>query len=63
VSDHVSFWRHDIPAMLFTDSGKHRNPRVHCESGPDDADTIDTPFAAAVARSALAGVVDALDLR
>jgi hypothetical protein len=63
VSDHVSFWKNEFPSLLFTDSGRFRNPHLHCRTGRDAPDTLDYGFAAHVTRSALMGVVSALELR
>ncbi len=63
VSDHVSFWNVDVPAMLFTDSGRYRNPNIGCTLHPDAADTLDYVFTGKVARAALAAAVTALQIR
>lgn len=36
-SDHRSYWQHDIPALLITDTSHYRNPNYHTEK-----DTLDT---------------------
>jgi hypothetical protein len=38
-SDHRSFWKHDIPAILITDTAIFRNPHYHLAS--DRAETLD----------------------
>jgi hypothetical protein len=62
-SDHASFWDAGMPALLFTDTGPFRNPRIHCERGADDADSLDYGFAERALRVALGVVVEALELR
>lgn len=63
MSDHVSFWNVEVPAMLFTDSGRYRNPNIGCKAQPDSVDTLDYAFAGKVARAALAAAVTALEIR
>jgi hypothetical protein len=62
-SDHASFWEQGMPGLLFTDSGPFRNPRIHCRRGDDDAESLDYDFAARVARTGIAVLADALELR
>jgi len=38
-SDHASFWREKIPAVMLTDTSFHRNPNYH--TGRDTWDTLD----------------------
>lgn len=38
-SDHASFWRHDVPAILITDTAAFRDPHYHRAS--DDGSQID----------------------
>ena len=63
VSDHVSFWKSNIPALLFTDSGSFRNPHFHCRKSADSPDTLSYDFAGRVAQATLGAVVTALELR
>lgn len=39
-SDHASFWRHDIPAVLITDTAAFRDPRYH--HATDDGEQVDS---------------------
>lgn len=41
-SDHLPFWRADIPAALWTDTGNFRNPHYH--RAGDTPDTLDYAF-------------------
>lgn len=41
-SDHAPFWRHDIGAVLVTDTANFRNPNYHKPT--DTVQTIDQPF-------------------
>jgi len=38
-SDHWSFWQHDIPAVMITDTGPYRNPHYH--KSTDTWETLD----------------------
>lgn len=62
-SDHASFWDRRFPAMLVTDSGPFRNPRVGCRNGRDEASTLDFHFATRATRAAIGAIVDALEPR
>ncbi|KMP11477.1 hypothetical protein UZ36_04370 [Candidatus Nitromaritima sp. SCGC AAA799-C22] len=42
LSDHSSFWEHDIPAVMVTDTAFFRNPNYHQAS--DTLDTLDLEF-------------------
>jgi hypothetical protein len=48
-SDHLSFWKHDIPAVLVTDTSFYRNPNYH--TGNDTPETLDYERMVAVVRS------------
>jgi len=50
-SDHAPFWQRDIPAVMITDTANFRNGRYHCDSGVDDAPSIDVGFATDVVRA------------
>ena len=41
-SDHVPFWRANIPAVMWTDTAEFRNPNYHRET--DTPDTLDYLF-------------------
>lgn len=45
-SDHQSFWRAGIPAILITDTANFRNPNYHLPT--DTPDTLDYPRVAAI---------------
>jgi len=62
-SDHTSFWEADFPALLLTDTGSYRNPRVHCVEGRDAPNTLDYAFAAKVAGAGVGALVGLLELR
>jgi Zn-dependent M28 family amino/carboxypeptidase len=62
-SDHSSFWESGFPAMLITDSGPFRNPRIHCKEGPDDSASLDYRFAGRTARATVGGLADAAIVR
>ncbi len=38
-SDHASYWQHDMPAVMITDTSFYRNPNYH--KSTDKADTLD----------------------
>jgi Zn-dependent M28 family amino/carboxypeptidase len=48
LSDHASFWDHDVPAVMITDTAFLRNPNYHTPG--DTIDTLDFPFMAQVVR-------------
>jgi hypothetical protein len=52
-SDHASFWNHDYPAIMITDSADFRNPNYHCPDPEhmDTVETIDAAFGTAVSRA------------
>jgi hypothetical protein len=62
-SDHTSFWDAGFPALLLTDTGRFRNPHLHCETSQDSPATLDYRFAAATTRAVLGAAVDLLLLR
>ena len=43
-SDHASFWLHDFPAMMLTDTANFRNHHYHCRHGVDSIDDLDHDF-------------------
>ena len=47
-SDHDSFWRKGIPALMWTDTAEFRNPNYHQPT--DTPDTLDYDFMAEVTR-------------
>jgi hypothetical protein len=53
-SDHASYWLHDMPAVMITDTAFYRNANYHQAS--DSADTLDYPRMAQVVQ-AVYGVV------
>ena len=53
-SDHQSFWKHDIPAVLVTDTSFYRNPNYH--SANDLPETLNYERMGAVVQS-LQGVL------
>ncbi len=48
LSDHASFWRHGVPAVMVGDTAFYRNPHYHTAS--DRLETLDFPFIAKVTR-------------
>ena len=42
-SDHYSFWKRDLPAIMLTDTADQRSPHYHEPS--DTADTLNMEFA------------------
>jgi Peptidase family M28 len=62
-SDHVSFWNEGLPAILLTDTGPFRNPRIGCKRGTDGPDSLDYEFASRVTRAGIGAVADALEVR
>ncbi len=62
-SDHVSFWDRGFPAMLVTDSGPFRNPRIGCARGADTAASLDFEFASQATSAALGAIAEALEPR
>ena len=53
-SDHASFWKAEIPAVMITDTANFRNPNYHTAS--DTADTLDYGFLRDVTRVLVATV-------
>jgi Zn-dependent M28 family amino/carboxypeptidase len=58
LSDHSSFWDHDLPALMITDTSFFRNPHYHRAS--DTPDTLDYPFLARVTAGVGAAVWNVL---
>lgn len=54
-SDHVSFWRADLPAVFLTDTANFRNPNYHQPT--DVASTLDAVFWSRVVAATLGAVV------
>jgi Zn-dependent M28 family amino/carboxypeptidase len=59
-SDHASFWDHDVPALMLTDTANFRSPAYHCKGIDDTVGTLDVPFAVKVVRAAAATAAHAL---
>ncbi len=59
-SDHASFWVHDFPGILVTDSANFRNPHYHCLDGMDAPETLDVGFITQVSQATLGAVISAL---
>ena len=59
-SDHASFWRHDIPAVFFSDTANYRTDTYHCGGRPDTVETLDLAFATKVVRTAAGGLAEVL---
>jgi len=55
-SDHAPFWKHDIPALLISDSANFRNPYYH--TGGDTIATLDFPFMKKVCQTTIATIID-----
>ena len=60
-SDHVPFWRADIPAVMWTDTSEFRNHHYHRET--DTPDTLDYDFLSAVTQILIATVLDSVKKR
>ena len=54
-SDHVPFWRNDIPAVMWTDTSEFRNPNYHQVT--DTPETLDYDFLRNVTRALTATVI------
>ena len=54
-SDHASYWRHGLPAVMVTDTAFMRNPRYH--TAADTADTLDYRRMALVVNGVLNAVL------
>jgi hypothetical protein len=54
-SDHASYWRGGLDAMMLTDTANFRNPHYH--RGSDTPDTLDPVFLARVTRAMTAAVL------
>lgn len=61
-SDHDAFWRHDMPALMLTDTANFRNPYYHCSEGPDTVDTLNIPFAVEVTKATIGAAMDLLEV-
>lgn len=59
-SDHVSFWRQGLPALMWTDTANFRNPNYH--SLNDTPDTLDYAFLRRVTQLLLLQVLFCRDL-
>jgi len=55
-SDHASFWRRGIPALMWTDTSEYRNPNYHLQS--DIPETLDYDFLEQVTRLLLLSLLD-----
>lgn len=60
-SDHASFWRHEVPAMLINDTANFRTKTYHCWEAPDLVETLDLDFAFRVAQTTTAMVAHLLE--
>ena len=56
LSDHSTFWRRNLPAVMITDTAFYRNPRYHTEH--DTPDTLDYPRMAEVVAGVRQAVLD-----
>jgi Zn-dependent M28 family amino/carboxypeptidase len=54
-SDHVPFWAHGIPAVMWTDTAEFRNPHYHATT--DTPQTLNYEFLTAVTRLLTASVI------
>jgi aminopeptidase YwaD len=54
-SDHTSFWEHEFPAVMLTDTANFRNPHYHRPT--DTLDTLNLDFLASVADGVTAAVI------
>jgi len=59
-SDHLPFWKNDVPAIMVTDTSEYRNPYYHCAAGPDSVATLDHDFATSVVRAAVGAAAETL---
>lgn len=55
-SDHVSYWRSDLPAIMLTDTAEFRNPNYHKPS--DRIETLNLAFMTQVTRVAAATLLE-----
>jgi len=62
-SDHVSFWDEGFTALLVTDTGKFRNPYIHCRTGQDAPDTLSPAYLAKVTQVTVAVLATELTIR
>ena len=61
-SDQASFWVHDYPGIMVSDTANFRNPNYHCmNSTMDVASTLDLGFMTKNTQATLGAAVDALD--
>jgi peptidase M28-like protein len=56
LSDHLSFWRAEFPAVMVTDTAYYRNPRYHTRN--DTPETLDPKRMAKVVAGVLQAVLD-----
>lgn len=56
LSDHSTFWKRNLPAVMISDTAFYRNPRYHTES--DTPDTLDYQRMAKVVAGVQAAVLD-----
>lgn len=54
-SDHFAFWKHGIPATMWTDTADFRNPNYHRQT--DTPDTLNYDFMANVSKLLIAAVL------
>jgi Zn-dependent M28 family amino/carboxypeptidase len=62
-SDHASFWRAGMPALMVTDTAELRNPHYHCINAPDVPADLDADFVAAVVRAQVGTIAVTLGVR
>ena len=55
-SDHVPFWNHGIPAVMWTDTAEFRNPNYHQPT--DTPETLDYSFVKSVTQLLIAAVTE-----
>lgn len=60
-SDHLSFWRAGIPAIMVTDTADFRNPNYH--RATDRADTLDYEHLAAISQATAVAVAELAGLK
>jgi len=61
-SDHDAFWQAGYPALMLTDTADFRYAAYHCMDGDDVPENLDTGFATAIIRGAVAASAEALGL-
>lgn len=62
-SDHDAFWQAGYPALMLTDTANYRYAAYHCMDGDDVPENLDTGFATAVIRGAVAAAAEALGVQ